>query len=269
MKKQYIFTLLVAFLIVFGGCEDTNENLVGSRGIAVVPEMSEANPAFFTSDLENSYVAFTVNLPEGEAVDAAEVQITYEGKTVVIQEIESFPSDLNITATEVIAGLGISEADVEIGDSFLLHVVTTSAGVSTRSLAALLINVTCEFDPVLTGGSYHVVSADWEVEGDVTISVDPDDPFKLYIEDMAEMEGLVGNGNRLELNISPTSFKMSGPATVLSANLAPWGLSYTGYTYTPGVGLYNSCDGSFTMPFAISVDQGSFGTFNFTFTRNN
>lgn len=268
MKKLHILSILFAIAFLFGGCEDTNQDLLGPRGVAVIPTMTEPQPAFFTSDFENSRVSFTVDLNEGDEVDSAEVQISYKGKRVTFQQIESFPSDINISILDAIEALGISEADVKIDDSFFVEVVTEANGVTSRSLASVLVNVTCFYDEALTTGSYHVISEDWQVEGNVTITADPDDPYILYIEDMAEMEGLVGNGNKIKLNVSPNSFKMSGPSSTIAADLAPWGLPYTGYTYTPVGGLYKSCDGSFNLQVKITVDQGSFGVYNFAFTRN-
>ena len=71
----------------------------------------------------------------------------------------------------------------------------------------------------------------------------------------------------MELNISPTSFEVSGPKSRLG-DKAPWG-SYTNYYYQPTSGLFKSCTGTFEMKIAITVDQGSFGgPWTFVFTRN-
>nr|WP_320118720.1 hypothetical protein [uncultured Marinifilum sp.] len=267
MKIYKLYSLLLVFALFFlGACDDTNENLVGSRGIAIIPEITDVNPAFYTSDLANSYVEFVVDLPEGEQVDAAEVQVTYKGVNAVVQEITSFPATITLEALDVISVLGLSESDISVDDSFLFHVVTTKEGVSSRSTAALNVFVTCEFNPAMAVGSYHVVSDDWQVAGDVTFTADPDDPFKIFVSGIYEMEGGAANDNLLELNIDPNSFKVSVVKSVLGPS-APWG-SYTNYYYGPGSGLFKSCTGSFEMQFAITVDEGSFGTYNFLFTRN-
>lgn len=268
MKTYRIIAVLFAISLFLGGCEDTNENLVGSRGIAVVPQITDINPAFYTSDLANSYVAFNVDLPEGASVDAAEVQVTYKGETVVLQQIASFPATVELQALDVIDALGVAENEVAIDDFFLVHVVTTSQGVSSRSLAAMKVFVTCQFDPALTTGSYHFVSDDWAAAGDVTFTADPADPYTIFVEGIAAAEGLVDNGNKLELHIDPSSFKVTGVTTVLADDLEPWGLTYKDYYYETIGGLYKSCDGSFQMQFKIGVDVGSWGTFNFEFTRN-
>ena len=266
MKQYKILTILFAFTLIISGCDDTNENLVGSRGVAIVPTISDINPAFYTTDFANSYVKFTVDLEDGDTVDAAEVQVTFKGQTAVLQSIESFPATITLPGLEVINALGLTESDVEVDDYFLYHVVTTKGDVSSRSLAALKVFVTCEFDPLLTVGSYHVISEDWEVEGDVTLTADPTDPFLIGISGLYKMEGGAPNDNVLYLHINPSNFSVTHEKTRLGTS-APWG-SYTNYYYGPVNGLYKSCTGSFEMTFSITVDEGGFGNYNFVFTKN-
>jgi len=266
MKQYKILALLFAFAMIISSCEDTNESLVGSRGEAVVPTISDINPAFYTSDLAASYVAFTVDLDEGDSVDSAEVQVTFNGETAVLNTIDTFPATVTVTATDAMNALGLTESDVNIDDFFLCHVVTTKNGVSTRSSAAMKIFVTCEFDAALTEGSYHVISDDWAVEGDVTLTADPDNPYLIGISGLYEMEGGAANDNVLYLTVDPSNFSVSHETTNLGPE-APWG-AYTNYYYGPVSGLYKSCTGSFEMTFAITVDEGSFGTYSFVFTKN-
>jgi hypothetical protein len=266
MKQYKILTLLFAFVLMVSSCDDTFENRVASRGVAVVPVLSDINPAFYTTDLSESFVKFTVTLEDGDTVDAAEVQITYEGKTEILQDIPSFPATITVSAGDALAALGLTESDVEVDDFFIIQVVTTSGGVSSRSLASLKVFVTCEFDPILTEGSYHVVSGGWEVEGDVTLTPDPDNPYLIGVTGLFEMEGGAPNDTMLYLNINPNNFSVSGVKTILGPT-APWG-AYNDYAYTPVSGLYKSCTGSFEMKFAITVAEGGFGSFDFVFTKN-
>ncbi|SCD21760.1 hypothetical protein PSM36_2971 [Proteiniphilum saccharofermentans] len=270
MKKINIYSSLVlVFVFLLGACEDTNENLVAQRGVAVVPAISDVEPAFFTTDFDNTFIQFNVSLPEGESVDAAEIQATFKDKTATIQPISSFPATIKLPARDVMNKLGLNDNDVDVenNNEFSFYVVTTTNGVTTRSkTGAVKVLVTCEFDPELAVGSYHVVSSSWEVEGDVTFTADPDNPYKIYVSGLYEMEGGEPNDHVLELNISPTSFEVTGPTSKLGPE-TPWG-TYTNYYYTPTQGIYRSCTGAFEMQFRITVDEGSFGTFNFIFTRN-
>jgi len=267
MKKYKILTFLVALTLALSGCEDTNDSYIGSRGEAVVPVISKIDPAFYTSDLESSFISFTVDLEEGDTVASAEVEATFGDKTAVLQSIESFPATITIEALDAMEALGVSESDVEIDDYFVFYVVTTTAeGISTRSQAAVKTFVTCEFDPELAEGSYHVVSEDWEVEGDVTLTVDPEDPYRIGISGLYEMEGGAANDNVLYLDIDSSNFSVTADKTLLGPS-APWG-SYTNYYYEAKGGLYKSCTGSFEMTFEITVDEGSFGSYYFVFTKN-
>lgn len=268
MKKIDIYYILaLIFAVSFAACDDTNENLVKERGVAVIPIVSNVGPAYYTLDYDNSFVQFDVDLPEGQTVDDAEVQVTFKGETAVVEKITSFPTTIKMIEADVISKLGLSTDDVKLDDYFMFDVVTTSEGISTRSLSgALKVFVTCEFDPELAVGSYHVISKDWEVEGIVTLTADPADPFKISVAGLYAMEGGAPNDNVLILNIDPNSYKVSGVKTKLGPS-TPWG-SYTNYYYEPVGGLYKSCEGVFEMQFRITVDEGGFGTFNYVFTPN-
>jgi hypothetical protein len=260
--KKYI-TILVATLFLVS-CENTNENLVQERGVAVAPIMSEPFPAaFIISDLTDSYVAFDLSLPEGTTIEKAAIEIAYNNKSVILKEITIPVSNLKITATEIFSALGISENDVTTNDTFFLYVLTTKDGKTTRSIAAISINVVCGFDETMTAGAYNFVSEDWDEAGAVTLEADPNDPYKIAIAGLIEAQGLSGNGNKVVLNINPNNYNVSGSKVVL-AN-AGWG--YTNVAFEPLAGTFNVCDGTYTVTFAISVDQGSFGNYIFVFTR--
>lgn len=272
MKKIMFKTIasLLIFLFVGISCENTNEILVKERGVGVAASISNIEPAFYTTDFDNTFIKFDVDLPEGADVDAAELQASFNGKTVTIQSISSFPATIELPARDVMNKLGLTDDDVDVvnNNEFIFYVLTTSGGISTRSKSgSVKILVTCEFDPEMAVGSYHVVSSDWEVEGDVFFTADPNNPYKVFVSGIFEMEGGDPNEYTLELNISPTSFEVTGPRSQLGPQ-APWG-AYTNYYYTPTRGIYRSCTGTFEMQFQITVDQGSFGTYNFVFTKNN
>jgi hypothetical protein len=273
MKKiKYLFSslILLSLLVSVISCENTNENLVKERGVAVVPGISNLEPAFYTTDFENTFIEFDVDLPEGETVDEAELYATFNGKTALIQPITSFPITITLKLQDVMTKLGLTENDVDVVDNnlFDFNIRTTSGGITTTSKAgAMRIFVTCEFAPAMAVGSYNFVTNDWDAEGDVTFTADPNDPYKIFVTGIYAAEGGEPNDLAMELNISPTSFEVSGPKSRLG-DKAPWG-SYTNYYYQPTSGLFKSCTGTFEMKIAITVDQGSFGgPWTFVFTRN-
>ncbi|MDR1654143.1 MAG: hypothetical protein LBS01_10970 [Prevotellaceae bacterium] len=267
MNKKIFLTIAMATALILSGCKNTNEDLVQQRGAGATPVVSELSPGFFTDDFQNSKINFRVSLPEGQTVDASWIEVGFKGKKAKLKDV-AIPSNVTVSATETMSALGLTENDVHLGDAFDVTVITDVDGLVTRSLhAAISVSVACALDPALTVGSYKAESADWAFAGAVTLEADADDPNKIYINGYPQAEGLSGNGNRIELNINPNTWAVTGPAVVLADDLSEWGLPYTNYTYEPKGGSYNSCDGSYTVTFAIYVDQGSFSNNVFVFTR--
>ena len=64
------------------------------------------------------------------------------------------------------------------------------------------------------------------------------------------------------MNAQPWAFAVIADKTVIASS----GFGDTNIAYE-GTGAYNSCDGSYTMHFAISADSGPYGTYLFTLTR--
>jgi len=261
--KKYIFAIIAALFII--SCENTNENLVQQRGAAVVPKMSEVLPAFFTENINASFVEFDVSLSPGESVEKAEIEVvrTRGNKSAILKSITLPATKLKITATEILTALSIPANDFVAGDNFNLYVLTTKNGKTTRSIAAVGIPVVCYFDVSMLTGNYYYVSTSWGDEGDVVLEADPGDPYKIYVSGIAETMGLTGNGNRLELNLNPNNFRVTGPRVVIASSA--WG--YTNFAMAPSSGRFDSCANAFIVTFAITVDQGSFGSFSFTFTK--
>lgn len=266
MKNILTSGFIITLLLLAGGCETDEKDPAGPRGLAVIPIISDIEPGIFDSkDLVNSFVGFNVSLEEGTSADKVEILGSYNGdlSRTKISEITGFPASVKIVSGDVIQKLGIPAADVVNGDVFTIELLTTGNGVTTRSNSALNISVACAFDEALTIGSYHSVSADWNSEGDITITADPDDPYTLYVSGLEEMEGLVEDVGPLEMHIDPATFEVVAGKSVLASDA--WGYHNLAYE---GTGLYNSCDGSFNMSFTLSVDEGSFGINGFVFTRN-
>lgn len=279
MKKYKILSMIVALGLFLGACEDTNDNLVASRGVAVVPVLTALTPeAPLFTDFTVDDVSFTVSLEEGDAVDSAEIEVDYDGNVATLQTIASFPSDITITAAEILTALGLSSDEIELGSQISIYVMTTSDGVTTRSQAAFSIDIPCEFDATVTAGPYAVVCDGWGVDSDVTITADEADPYILYISGLAEADGCVGNGNTMKVMIDPISYQLTGETerTIVAANCGGWGAGYevyTNYSYTLKSGSFSTCEGSYEIVFELEylyagdADYSSWGNLTFTFTR--
>lgn len=270
MKFAKLCILLSAFSLLFTACENGNENLVQERGTNVSPVVSGIKPAVFTTDLD-SYVKFYVSLPDGESVDKGYVEVGVDSTIAEVEEISSFPDSVTLKLSDVATALGLSS--VETGTVFNVYITTEKDGRKTRSLTgSFQVSVVCAFDEALTIGSYAEESTDWGVAGNVTMTADSSDPYTIYISGMQSVEGLTtqGTSTPVTIYIDPDSYAITGGSTIFAPNLSDFGssyASYTNYTFTVSSGTYTPCDGMYSIKFKITVDQGSFGTYSFTFSR--
>jgi hypothetical protein len=266
MKRIKTLGIIITLIIAFIGCEKVKDP-AGQRNIAVIPTISEVNPGIFDSkDLENSFIEFKLTVENGAQAEKVVIEASYNNNSerVILGEVTSFPTTVRCISGDVIQKLGLAKADVSNGDIFTLELVTTAKGVITRSNSVLIIPVACAYDKALASGSYHSISADWNSEGDITISVDPDDPYTVYVSGLEEMEGLVEDKGPLVMHINPATFSVVAEKTEIASDA--WGYGAISYS---GTGVYSSCDGSYSMIFDISFSvAGDFGKFNFNFTRN-
>lgn len=266
MRKLLKTILFVTSGLLFFGCEELPDP-AGRRGIAVIPSISDLDPGIFDSkDLVNSYVEFNVNIPEGSQAEKVTVVGSYldNNESVVMTELTTFPSTVRITSADAASKLGVDLEDINNGDVFTFELLTTANSVTTRSNAVIFVVVACAYDVNLAAGSYHSVSADWNSAGDITITSDPEDDYKLYVSGLEEMEGLVEDLGPLVMYINPADYSVTVPEKGISSDA--WGYGTISYS---GDGVYNSCTGSYTMYFDISIGSyGNQGTFRFDFTRN-
>jgi hypothetical protein len=265
MKKMKIPGLCLLLVLSLHSCEKLKDP-AGPRNSAPVPAISDVNPGIFDSkDLVTSFVEFKVDPGTGVNVDKASIVASYNdnAERVEITQATSFPATIRVVSGDVIQKLGLSAGQVVNGDVFTLEVLLTGNGLTTRSNAVLNIPVACAFDEALTEGSYHTVSADWASEGNITLTADQTDPYKIYVVGIEAIEGVVEDQGPLVLQIDPATFEVTADPAVIASDF----FGYHNVTYS-GSGVYNSCDGSFEMDFDISVDEGSFGKFGFIFTKN-
>ena len=264
MKKIKISGFIAILIMYSISCEELPDP-AGERGAAIVPGISGLNPGVFdVNDLENAYVRFTVNIPEGTSVAKATLVGSYNNNhaDVTITEITSFPAIVTISSSEAAQKLGIGLVDIERGDIFDFELLITANGRTTRS-TPLAIPVACVYSVSMATGSYHSVSTDWNSEGDITLTADAVDPYKIYVSGIEEIEGLVEDLGPLVMYVDPVTYAVTVPHKAIASDA--WGYHNIAYE---GSGTFSSCSGTYTMSFTISVDEGSWGANAFTFTRN-
>lgn len=250
--------------MVFTSCETDVEDPAGERGVGFVPAITNLNPAVFdVNDPSNTFIQFDLNADPNivsEVKFLASFNDDMQRKEV--KSIQTFPQNVKIFMHEAASTLGISLDAIGAGDSFTIEMITIQGGKTYRSSAVLNAAVVCAYNPDNVSGSYRAVSADWAVDGLVTLTVDPEDPYIIYVTGLAALDGLTEDLGPLKMVVNPLDFKVTAETTALAS--VAW--DYTNLSYG-GTGLLNTCNGTYEMLFAITVDQGSFGSFPFTLTK--
>lgn len=269
MKKNKIFGLITALAFIFFSCETEVEDPAGLRGIGVIPEITNLDPAVFDSnDLENTFVQFTVNVDDPK-VDEVVVVASFKGdkRRTELSRLSSFPATVKVMLSDVASKFGIQLSSIQAADVVNFELITIQGGDPYFSSAAFNAAVVCGYDPEMVTGSYHAVSEGWGLDGNVTITVDPNNEYIVYVSGLAAIEGLNEDQGPLKMIINDKDFSVIAEKTVLASDVAPWGLPYTGYNYQ-GFGELNTCNGTYTMTYTIGVDQGSWGAYDFILTKN-
>lgn len=266
MKKIKTLGFILILIMYSISCEELPDP-AGERGAAVVPGISGLNPGVYdVNDLQNAFVQFTVNVPEGASVTKATLICSFNNNhaDVAITELTSFPATVKVYSSDAAQKLGIALADIERGDLFDFELLVTSGSRTTRS-TPLVIPVACVYTTAMSTGSFHSVSppSDWNTEGDINLTADVNDQYKIYVTGIEAIEGLTEDLGPLVMYIDPVTYAVNVPHKAIASDA----FGYHNIAYE-GTGTFSSCDGTYNMLFTISVDEGTFGTFAFTFTKN-
>lgn len=264
MKLIKIFGMIGLLGIFLMSCETNVEDPAGFRGVASAPGIKNLNPATFAdNDKENTYVQFDV-VTDDPAVDEAVIVVSYKGdkRRAEVTKASSFPATIKVSLTEAASALGISLDSIKAADVFNFEVQTIQGGKTYYSSAAFNVAVVCGYDVEAVSGKYRVISNDWGVDADITITADEDDPYVVYVSGLAAADGANEDLGPLKMVINPLDFSVRAPKTVLASNF----FQYHNVAYE-GSGQLNTCDGKYSMFFGITVAEGSFGSFNFEFVK--
>ncbi|MCA1760540.1 MAG: hypothetical protein LC658_12305 [Bacteroidales bacterium] len=265
MKRFKIFGLITALVLVFSSCETEVIDPAGLRGEGVVPGIEDFIPQTFDIlDLNNTFIQFTVVIDDPKVNEVIVLaSVNGDKRRTEITRVSSFPGTVKLMLSELASKLGMQLNDVKLGDTFNIELQTIQDGKTYFSSAAFNAGVVCAYDSELVTGSYRAVSAGWAVDGNVTITADPDDEFVLYVSGLAALDGLDEDKGPLRLEVNELNFDVIAVKTVLASSA----FGYTNIAYA-GSGKLNTCDGTFEMLFTITVDQGSFGAYDFVLTKN-
>ena len=275
MKKYIILICSVVFSIGVTTC--TNEGMEfdknGGNGLSFVHFVGSRLSIGAEQDLPETHKT-TVKVSSTVKSDAARTYtLKVDGTSSAIEGTHFTMSSKTVTipanqyAGEVTITADIDKLD-QSGVSLKLILESDEAIDYGRNMEVIM-RLVCTFTPSLLVGDYKYESEDWEEEGDgLTFEADPEDPLKIYITGYPQSEGLSGNGNRIELNVNPNNYTVSGPKVCIADDLAEWGLAtYLNYSFEAVSGTFDPCTSTYVISFVISVNLGSFGENEFIFTK--
>ncbi len=306
MKSIYYIIMLLVGVIILNGCE-TDENgpmpdTFEEGGVAYMVMDTTTSTIILPGNLDAFVVEGKIDVLFEPQFDKLMLMVAYNGDHtnagLLIDDITSLPFSFSVNMDDVIEAVPQlnSREDIDYSDylTFYVNMVigdkvypiyqniggkeirTVGSGLITalqnfeneEAITDIRIDVPCQYDVEAVTGSYRAVSppSDWNASGSVTITADENDPYIVYVAGLAAMEGLVEDQGPLKMIINPVDFSVTAEETVLASDVAPWDLPYTGYKYE-GTGRLNTCNGTYTMVFTIGIDQGSWGAYNFTLTK--
>ncbi len=149
----------------------------------------------------------------------------------------------------------------------LTHPTLSDPTLGYKSALGFEFTIGCPpntYDPATIAGTYNAFSASWAVDGPVTITVDGDDPYTLYVDGVIEAEGIPGNGEPMVWHVDPETNEVTCDPEIIASD-------YYGYAdmYYEGSGTLFPCAGN-TFNMALSpqiLNVGGWGPQGFTFTK--
>ncbi len=285
MKNIFkLFSLIVVLLVTMVACEEETEwfgdyngegavyaqfadtdwelgLFVDAEGVPVTPEV---HPVYvkLIGPAQSSDVTVGVKITESTGTNGE-----WSVNTSATIPAGSLSGAIMVTIDKALAVMD-STYTIELALDEATTTVPIYGNVAATASVTVKRGLLCAYSQDEIIGSYHAISADWGAEGDVTITADPDDEYVVYLSGIETIEGLVEDMELLKLVIAsssfePNKFEVIGGKNIIASDA--WGYHNIAYE---GDGVLSTCDDSFAMDFAITVDEGSFGTYHFTFTKN-
>ena len=260
-----LLTLIIILGLTLTGCEYEIDDPAGDRDvIGATPVIENLDPSIFlAADKDNTYIAFDVTAGEVDQTMDAIIEVSYDGgqERAQLSEFTIPATGVEVALTDVATALGISTDAMEGGKYVNIEVLTKAGDKYFRSAAAVNPLIACDYVSADYVGTANAKSAGWGVNGPVDITVDPGDEYTLLVAGLETIDGLNEDGGPLPLIIDPASYAITVPKTVLASDA--WGYHNIAYA---GTGTLNTCSQAIQLNIAITVDEGSFGSYTFDIT---
>ncbi len=287
MKK--ILNILVVFsLVLIYSCEynnsdfNTDDQLTGTaiEGAAIVAVNTSSDGKLLgspsSSDLENATVEFSDTTLElsillmtgGTDVTSYEILKSLNGGLeTIVATSPTLPISLAYsTIDEFLAGLGVSESDLRIGDvvTFRTKMIRSDGSINFAGPNEGTFSITINCSADLTG-TYDVTNDSCGPSFTATISANPDGTWAITSADGGFIYYCTGNNSSLD-------FLNAGNITVVCGEVLPTGdLTYADNSGNNigniGGGSWDSVTGTLTMSHTQTFTANWAGSWNSTYVR--
>ncbi|MDX1407485.1 MAG: hypothetical protein R3330_05110, partial [Saprospiraceae bacterium] len=167
MKLCYQAVGLVCVLLIAASCHDAPigdafaDKQYQPQGAVVSP--GNVQIGFFDlGDPSNASIAFDLKTL-GEPVSSAEVIATHDdGSSATLTSVSEFPSTINVTLNEVLAILGKTVDDVEVGEEVRFTFNAATSTGTYRSSESLAVPFSCRSE---LKGTYNYRSSNYFCTG--------------------------------------------------------------------------------------------------------
>lgn len=268
--------------LVFVSCEDDDKNpfAINSDVNALAPfvNITSSNSVIDITNLENAGFTGIVNAPSNNvsswSLNLTRTSLGIVSDTVVVRTITQFPTELNITGTEIAEALNLTTNDLIPGDS--IQFIASSTGENGTVLAFENLSsdlsgsveqnqaynfeafISCPFEQNSIIGEYEVINDEWGdyYPGDLItiIAGETDNTYRILTDRNTFLDNASENV-WIEVTVDPETGVSTAEANEDFIYNVP-GIIVDTVSLTVENGLTLSCTGSISLELDFTFSDG-------------
>jgi hypothetical protein len=293
MKNKLKIILLVSIgILFFVSCQKEPKLNMPDLKLAVVPKLvkdatKDQTINFF--DLPAFRGSFTVDTYYADKPESIEVWITFNGdktKKALVQKVTTFPTTIDVTVASMSALLSAyaTPAALISGAYFKFYTVITMKDGTINSAfdsnykqfytsvpnlpgsgVDLTYTIVCPLNLADFVGNYTMDDGSPSDLCTITVSLDPANANGLIINNFYAGTG-TGTLSPVKISVNRATYGISVPSPQVFATWL-WSVNYKNATLSNLSGILDACTKNFAFKADLTVSAGSFGTLNYTCTR--
>jgi hypothetical protein len=292
-NKIKILLIVVLGSFFFTTCQKTPNLPMPELKTAVIPKLvkdAEKDQTINFFNLPAFKGSFTVDTYYADKPQSMEIWVAFDGnltKKALVQNITSFPTTIDVTISSLVSLLSayVKQADIISGDYFKFYtVITLNDGTIVSSMdpaykqfyssvpnlpgaaVDLTYTVVCPLNLTDFVGDYTMDDGSPSDLCVITVSLDPANANGLIINNFYGGTG-TGPLHPVKISVNRATYGISVPSPQVFADWL-WSTGYKNATLSNLQGTLDACTKDFSFKADLTVSAGSFGTINYTCTRN-